>query len=74
MHGGDLVANYPYDESKTENPTQYTPSPDDMTFRNLASVYAGNHPRWNIKGSWVYISQEASRGGGWNFKDQTEES
>ena len=33
MHGGDLVANYPYDESKTDNPTQYTPSPDDMTFR-----------------------------------------
>merc|ERR1712137_940746 len=45
MHGGDLVANYPYDESKTDNPTQYTPSPDDMTFRGLASVYAGNHAR-----------------------------
>jgi len=45
MHGGDLVANYPYDESKTDNPTQYTPSPDDMTFRALASVYAGHHPR-----------------------------
>merc|ERR1711976_978413 len=45
MHGGDLVANYPYDESRTDNPTQYTPSPDDMTFRGLASVYAGNHPR-----------------------------
>jgi len=45
MHGGDLVANYPYDESKTDNPTQYTPSPDDMTFRGLASVYAGHHPR-----------------------------
>lgn len=46
MHGGDLVANYPYDESRTGDPTQYTPSPDDMTFRNLASVYAGNHPRY----------------------------
>merc|ERR1712184_117980 len=45
MHGGDLVANYPYDESKTDNPTQYTPSPDDMTFRGLASVCAGNHAR-----------------------------
>ena len=50
MHGGDLVANYPYDESRTDNPTQYTPSPDDMTFRNLASVYAGHHPRYM---SWV---------------------
>merc|ERR1712223_2260872 len=45
MHGGDLVANYPYDESSSDNPTEYTASPDDMTFRNLASVYAGNHPR-----------------------------
>merc|ERR1719410_1522280 len=45
MHGGDLVANYPYDESMTGDPTQYTPSPDDMTFRSLASVYAGHHPR-----------------------------
>lgn len=51
MHGGDLVANYPYDESKTNNPTQYTPSPDDMTFRNLASVYAGNHPRMSNPGT-----------------------
>merc|ERR1719411_560201 len=45
MHGGDLVANYPYDESKSANPTEYTASPDDMTFRNLAREYAGNHPR-----------------------------
>merc|ERR1711936_1253354 len=45
MHGGDLVANYPYDESSSSNPTEYTASPDDMTFRNLASVYASNHPR-----------------------------
>merc|ERR550517_1814854 len=45
MHGGDLVANYPYDESSSNNPTEYTASPDDMTFRNLARVYAGNHPR-----------------------------
>ena len=46
MHGGDLVANYPYDESReTDDPTQYSSSPDDNTFRALASLYANNHPR-----------------------------
>jgi len=45
MHGGDLVANYPYDESKGDSPTEYAASPDDQTFRALASVYAGHHPR-----------------------------
>jgi len=45
MHGGDLVANYPYDESRNPtNPTEYSVSPDDTTFRHLALNYAGNHP------------------------------
>ena len=45
MHGGDLVANYPYDEARGVSPTQYSESPDDATFRELATVYAANHPR-----------------------------
>jgi hypothetical protein len=46
MHGGDLVANYPYDESREEGePSQYSKTPDDHTFRALASLYATNHPR-----------------------------
>merc|ERR1740128_1414028 len=45
MHGGDLVANYPFDESRTDSNTEYSSSPDDQTFRQLALVYASNHPR-----------------------------
>ena len=44
MHGGDLVANYPYDEARGINPTEYSASPDDETFKHIAMTYAANHP------------------------------
>jgi len=46
LHGGDLVANYPYDESMTRGLQQdYAKSPDDATFRDLALTYAGKHTK-----------------------------
>ncbi|KAL3319802.1 hypothetical protein Ciccas_001507 [Cichlidogyrus casuarinus] len=39
MHGGDLVANYPYDDSRSKN-SDYTGCPDDSLFRLLAESYS----------------------------------
>lgn len=39
MHGGSLVANYPYD-GNADQVDRYTKSPDDDVFRHLALVYS----------------------------------
>ena len=62
LHGGSLVANYPYDQSPAAATTPggataaaatatYAPTPDDDTFRALALTYARNHESmWRSRG------------------------
>lgn len=43
LHEGDLVANYPFDLSRTDGEDRYSKSPDDATFKYLAVSYAAHH-------------------------------
>lgn len=45
LHGGTVVASYPFDDSREhEQEGHYSQSADDSLFRYLARVYASNHP------------------------------
>lgn len=49
LHGGSLVANYPFDDYPAEGKRSGTnPSPDDKLFKHLASVYANAHPTMHL--------------------------
>ncbi|KAL8566418.1 hypothetical protein ACOMHN_011996 [Nucella lapillus] len=46
LHGGSVVASYPFDDSKSHISTgKYSPAPDDEVFKLLAKTYAENHKR-----------------------------
>uniref|UniRef100_A0A131YMU6 Zinc carboxypeptidase n=1 Tax=Rhipicephalus appendiculatus TaxID=34631 RepID=A0A131YMU6_RHIAP len=48
LHGGALVANYPYDGNKEKVERIYSATPDDSLFRYLARTYARAHPTMSL--------------------------
>ena len=46
LHGGSLVANYPFDDS-ANGQVEYSKSPDDALFKELALTYSNAHPVMN---------------------------
>lgn len=47
LHGGALVANYPYDDSP-DGKTRENLSPDNGVFKMLAKLYSDVHPRMHL--------------------------
>lgn len=43
LHGGDLVASYPFDETSQHRNGLYSAAPDDSLFRHIAQLYANSH-------------------------------
>ncbi|XP_065663619.1 carboxypeptidase D isoform X1 [Hydra vulgaris] len=62
LHGGALVANYPFDDSPTGE-DKYTASPDDTLFRYLATTYANAHPMMHFGNGCPEDPQETFNNG-----------
>ncbi|UYV74440.1 CPE [Cordylochernes scorpioides] len=51
LHGGALVANFPYDESRHGLDHEYMATPDNDTFRHLALAYSTHHKTMSKAGA-----------------------
>ena len=54
LHGGSVVASYPFDDSRGHRIQGfYSATPDDAIFKQLATIYASNH-KTMYKGNLCY--------------------
>eukprot|EP00058_Branchiostoma_floridae_P013469 XP_002598957.1 hypothetical protein BRAFLDRAFT_79888 [Branchiostoma floridae] len=71
LHGGNLVADYPFDDSRKKGHAVYSKSPDDAVFQQLARTYSlahptmhSGHPCDDIKPD-EYFQDGITNGGAW---------
>ncbi|MCL4131124.1 UNVERIFIED_CONTAM: hypothetical protein GTU68_041687, partial [Idotea baltica] len=48
LHGGSLVANYPFDDNPHNINGVTSPSPDDAIFKQISKTYSFNHPKMHM--------------------------
>ena len=49
LHGGSLVASYPWDDSNRHQNGYYSGTPDDAFFRRAAQTYSNNHRTMHVQ-------------------------
>ncbi|KAB7494959.1 Carboxypeptidase D [Armadillidium nasatum] len=64
LHGGALVANYPYDSTKT-GLSVYSPTPDDKLFRHISKVYSYAHGEMKDGGKCQHFTDGITNGADW---------
>nr|XP_023021963.1 carboxypeptidase M-like [Leptinotarsa decemlineata] len=71
LHGGQLVANYPFDNVRKRSTAKVESlTPDDAEFKHLAKVYSKNHPtmhlgKKNCAGSDLSFADGITNGAKW---------
>ncbi|CAF2037087.1 unnamed protein product [Rotaria magnacalcarata] len=69
LHGGALVANYPFDSELTDVVRKESKSPDDETFKMLAKTYSFAHPKMYKGTSCVRFHDGITNGASWYVID-----
>lgn len=66
LHGGAVVASYPFDDSKSHQQSgAYSASPDDSVFRHLAKVYSDSHRTMHEGNSCEKFKDGITNGAEW---------
>jgi len=69
LHGGALVANYPYDNRMKGSHDRESKSPDDKTFKMLAKAYSNAHPTMHKGEACVKFHDGITNGAAWYVID-----
>ncbi|CAF1310615.1 unnamed protein product [Rotaria sp. Silwood1] len=69
LHGGALVANYPFDSNIQDSTSKESKSPDDQTFKMLAKAYSYAHPKMYQGNACVRFNDGITNGAAWYIID-----
>ncbi|CAF1279483.1 unnamed protein product, partial [Adineta ricciae] len=69
LHGGALVANYPFDNRISDSTSKESKSPDEQTFQMLARSYSHAHPNMHKGDACIKFNDGITNGAAWYVID-----